>query len=58
MFRWAVLPASFLVNFHRQAFTMSEWGQWLCSIAGDPPFNKTFLKELPNSAHILHMVKG
>jgi hypothetical protein len=44
MFRWAVLPASFLVNFHRQAFKVSEWGPGLCSIAGDPPFNKIFLR--------------
>jgi hypothetical protein len=33
---------------------MSEWGPGLCSIAGDPPFNKIF-KE---AACFLHRVKG
>jgi len=47
MLGWAVLRASFLGNFHRQAFKVSEWGPGLCSIAGDPHFNKIFCFPCP-----------
>jgi hypothetical protein len=41
-------------NFHRLAFTLSEWWPGLCSIAGDPPFNEIF----KGAVCFLHRVKG
>jgi hypothetical protein len=41
-------------NFHRLAFTLSEWWSGLCSIAGDPLFNKI----CKGVAYVLHRVKG
>jgi hypothetical protein len=41
-------------NFHRLAFTLSEWWSGLCSIAGDPLCNKI----CKGVAYVLHRVKG
>jgi hypothetical protein len=41
------------VEWRFSSFTLSEWWPGLCSIAGDPPFNKIFI----GAAYFSHRVK-